>query len=229
MDDLLNALENCEVEVRDLIAEGKLSELEKPLRRFEKLLKEAHPEQARSAEYAYFCVVFHQINSGLYQNAGRAEGMHKHALEGKTAAEQLLERLPLSIPPENCPDKVKLMALNCAEFARVESLMLENMDQDNCLALLGQAIRLYDWLWPDLKEEPSILAVEVHLKRACLLSTFQKDEQGALDEFSIAQKKYLQLYERTGDPVYQEKARALQKSHHFGGERKLWKRLRTKL
>lgn len=222
MEGLLDELENCEAEVRGLVSEGKLRELEQPLRRWEKLLKEACPEQAQSAEYAYFCVVFHQINSGLYQNAGRAEGMHKHALEGKTAAEQLLERLPLSIPPENCPDKVKLMALNCAEFARVESLMLENMDQDNCLALLGQAIRLYDWLWPDLKEEPSILAVEVHLKLASLLSAFQEDEQGASSEYSIAQGKYLQLYERTGNPVYQEKAKALQKIHHIGRKRKLW-------
>lgn len=222
MDHLLDALENCEAEVRDLIAEGKIGELEQPLRHFEKLLKEAHPEQAQSAEYAYFCVVFHQINSALYQNAGKAEGMRKHALEGKTAAGQLMERLPLSLSPENCPDKVKLMALNCAEFARVASLMLENIDHDNSLTLLYQATRLYDWLWPDLKEESSILAVEVHLKRAYLLSAFRKDEQGALDEFSIAQKKYLQLYERTGNPVYQEKAQALQKSNHIGRKRKLW-------
>lgn len=222
MDNLLDELGSCEAEVRDLVAEGKLGKLEQPLRRFEKLLKEAHSQQAQSLEYAYFCVVFHQLNSGLYQNAGRAEGMRKHALEGKAAADQFLERLPLSLPPENCPDKVKLMALNCAEFARVESLMLENMDQDNSLALLGQATRLYDWLWSDLKETPSVLAVEVHLKRACLLSAFQKDEQGALNEFSIAQEKYIQLYERTGNPVYQEKAHALKKSTYVGRKRKLW-------
>lgn len=222
MDDLLNELENCEVEVRALVAEGKLSELEQPLRRWETLLKEAGYEQMQSGEYAYFCVIFHQINSGLYQNAGRAEGMRKHVLEGKKAAEQLLERLPLSLPPENCPAKIKLMALNCAEFARVSSLMLENIDHDNSLALLCQAISLYDWLWPDLKEKPSITAVEVHLKYAFLLSAFRKDEQGALGEISITYKKYLQLYERTGNPIYQEKAQALQKTNHTERKKKRW-------
>lgn len=222
MDERINALENCEVEVRELVAEGKLRELEQPLRRWEMLLKEAGPEQAQLCEYAYFCVIFHQMNSALYQNAGRAEGMRKHILEGEQAAEQLLARLPLSLPPDHCPDKVKLMALNCAEFARVSSLMMENIDQDHSLSLLCQAITLYDWLWPALKEEPSILAVEIHVKYAILLSTFRKDEQGALSEMSIAHQKYLQLYERTGNSVYQEKAQALQQTKPAGRKKKRW-------
>ena len=68
----------------------------------------------------------------------------------------------------------------------------------------------------------AILAVEVHLKLAFLLSAFQKDEKGASDERSIAQNKFLQLYERTGNSVYQEKARALQKPNSTGRKRKLW-------
>ena len=166
MEDPLIALGNCETKARELIAEGKLHELEQPLRQWEMLLKEMNPEQKQTAEYSYFCVVFHQINSALYQNAGRLEGMRKHALEGKAAADQLMERLPMFLPSGNCGDKEKLMALNCAEFARVASLTLENIDHDDSLALLRQAVRLYDWLWPELKEGPSILAVEVHLKLA---------------------------------------------------------------
>ena len=222
MEDSLIALGNCETKARELIAEGKLHELEQPLRQWEMLLKEMNPEQKQTAEYSYFCVVFHQINSALYQNAGRLEGMRKHALEGKAAADQLMERLPMFLPSGNCGDKEKLMALNSAEFARVASLTLENIDHDDSLALLRQAVRLYDWLWPELKEEPSILAVEVHLKLAFLLSAFQKDEKGASDERSIAQNKFLQLYERTGNSVYQEKARALQKPNSTGRKRKLW-------
>lgn len=222
MEDPLIALGNCETKARELISGGKLHELEQPLRQWEMLLKEMNPEQKQTAEYSYFRVVFHQINSALYQNAGRLEGMRKHALEGKAAADQLMERLPMFLPSGNCGDKEKLMALNCAEFARVASLTLENIDHDDSLALLRQAVRLYDWLWPELKEEPSILAVEVHLKLAFLLSAFQKDEKGASDERSIAQNKFLQLYERTGNSVYQEKARALQKANSTGRKRKLW-------
>ena len=205
-DDLVTGLEQCEDICRSLIAAGKLQELEKPLRIWENLLADAAANRNPSLDYFYFEVVFQQINAGLYQNAGKTQQMKQHFLQGKDAAENLEKLLPLDEAPENVPEREKIMALNCAEFARVASLALETLDTDVSLKLAQQSARLYDWLWSDLAEQSSIIAVEIHLKLASLAILFQNDMAESKRQLAIVKEKYSVLYQRTGNSDYVKKA-----------------------
>lgn len=205
-DELLDSLEQCEYTCRSIIGSGRLQELEQPLREFERLLKKASVHENIAMEYYYFMVVFHQINAGLYQNAKQIPKMKAHFLTGKNASEQFEAMIPLNTDPEYVSGKVKMMTLNCAEFARLASLAMETVDADAAWELALQTERMYDWLWSNLAEQSSIPAVEIHLKLASLYLILKDNRDESMRQLEIAQKKYLELYQRTGNRVYLEKS-----------------------
>lgn len=203
----LAGLERCEQETRTLVGQGRLRELEGPMRRWQELLAGAPAELRQSLDGVYFSLAFYQLNGALYQNSGQLSRMQEQFVQGQEETRRLEALLPLHASPAAASDRVRQMALNGAEFCRLASLALEPLDMESALELLTRCARLYDWLWPVLAEQPALLTAEVHLKLASLLLIRRDDREGAAAQIGLAKERYRQLYERTGDPQYAEKAR----------------------
>lgn len=203
---LLEALADCETRTRELVQQGDLRALEQPLRQWQTLLEQGAQELSECPDLSYFTMVFYQINGALYQNSGRTRQMEQSFLEGKKALVRLADQLPLEQDPACTPNRTLTMALNGAEFGRMASLALEIGDMASAWDLLEASVRLYDWLWPVLQPQLAVTAAEVHLKRASLLILYKAQQEQAARELEVVKERFLDLYRRTGDQTYAERA-----------------------
>lgn len=203
---LLEDLASCEAQTRELVRRGDLQALEQPLRAWQTLLDQGQRELAPCADLSYFTMVFCQINGALYQNSGRTRQMEQAFLEGKKALAQLADQLPLEQDPSRTPERALTMAFNGAEFGRLASLALETGDMAAAWELLEASVRLYDWLWPVLPPQAAVTAAEVHLKAASLLILYKEQQDQAARELELVKERFLDLYRRTGDQTYAQRA-----------------------
>lgn len=198
---LIREMERCDAGSRELVRNGNIRGLEPLMREWELFLQEWRSRKDGSLEGSYMAMTFEQLNGALYQNAGRQKDMTACFLRGKVQAERCAGLLLQGGGADGAPESALLIALNTAEFLRNSASALEAEDTEAAIGMARRSAELYDWLWPQLREEPAAVAAAGNLQLFYLYTMAGQQEQAALFAGRAA-GRYQELYRRTGNLHY---------------------------
>ena len=200
MREIIEKLEECESQSRNLIRQGAIGQLEPVLRQWEGLLKDGKGFREASPDYCYYSMVFYQINGALYDNAGqlaaRLENYQRAWADAKGFAEQILQE-----NAEQAEERYLIMALNSGNFLRDICGILGAADKKQGLGAAETAAALYDWMWPVLNETAAKAAPEIHMN-GFYMNLELGQLSAALAHGKAAEEEYRTLAARTGNPRY---------------------------